>query len=172
MLNIFLQLRTGAAAVSSEETRRNHNLNSSNGCSYGQLATGSTTFESQGYRSQHWNISEPRNGCGSSSSSNSAKYGTYTHENELDCTSNGKKILNESIELNGYCEMKAMNGSIKTRNAINPMVTKNCKSAKSCTKVVGDQSCLEKERKGLIADESSRFSGVFLFYNSSTLWFS
>ncbi|KAL9437928.1 hypothetical protein AB3S75_023740 [Citrus x aurantiifolia] len=133
--------RTGASAVSSEESLRNLNLNSSDGCAYGQGATGSTTYDSNGYRSRHWNISEPRNSCESSSSSNSAKYGTYTRENELD---NGKKFLNESIELNGYCEMKAMN----------PMGTKNCKSAKSCTKVVGDQLCLEKERKGPIADES------------------
>lgn len=161
MLSIFLQSRTGASAVSSEESQRNHNLNSSDGCAYGQGTTGSTTYDSNGYRSRHWNISEPRNSCESSSSSNSAKYGTYTRENELDFTSNGKKFLNESIELNGNYGMKAMN----------PMGTKICKSVKSCTKVVGDQSCLEKERKGPIADESSRFSGIFPFYISSTIWF-
>lgn len=62
--------------VSSEETQRNRTLNSSNGYFYGQGSHGSTEHESHGYRSQQGSISEPRISCGSSSSSNSAKYGT------------------------------------------------------------------------------------------------
>ncbi|KAI9184902.1 hypothetical protein LWI28_002313 [Acer negundo] len=101
-----------------------------------------------------------RSSSGSSSSSYSAKYGTNAHDNDkmLKC-----KFYDEIVECNCNPERAAVNGSINAKIVPNPPGTRFSKSPKSCMridreqpclKVVGEQSCPEKEMKGPIADIS------------------
>lgn len=132
--------------------------------------------ENHYYQSQHGNITEPRSSSGFLVAPYSAKCGTNAHENETDIVPNGN---DEMVEC--YSDMTAVNGSLKVKNALNPRGTKICKSAKSSMKVVGEQPCItvvgeqlcsEKERKGLIEDESSRSSGLLLLSIPCRFWFS
>ncbi|TXG66641.1 hypothetical protein EZV62_007916 [Acer yangbiense] len=106
------------------------------------------------------NFISSRSSSGSSSSSYSAKYGTNAHENDklLKC-----KFDDEIVECNCHPERAAVNGSINAKIAPNPPGTRFSKSSKSCMridreqpclKVVGEQSCPDKEMQGPIADIS------------------
>ncbi|KAJ0045945.1 hypothetical protein Pint_04924 [Pistacia integerrima] len=148
--------RTSDFVVSAEETRKRHNVNGSNVHTHGPAR--STGHENHYYQSQNGNISEPRSSSGFPVAPYSAKYGTNAHENKTDIVPEGN---DEMVDC--YSDMTALNGILKVKNALNPGGTKICKSAKSSTKLVGEQPCMtvvgeqlcsEKERKGLIEDES------------------
>ncbi|KAL5803266.1 hypothetical protein ACOSQ4_031571 [Xanthoceras sorbifolium] len=140
--------RSSDSVVSAEETLRQHNFISSN-----YVTARSTVNESQHVQNQHGNMFERRSSVGSGSSLYTAKYETTAHENDKlhDC-----KFDDEIVDCNYHSERTAVNGSIKAKIESNPLETRFFKSPKSCMKVVGEQSCPQKEMKGPIAEFARR----------------
>ncbi|XP_044501075.1 ubiquitin carboxyl-terminal hydrolase 15 [Mangifera indica] len=138
--------RTSDVLVSAEESWKRHSVNGSNVHTQGPAR--STIHENHYYQSQLGNVSESRGSSGFPVAPYSAKYGTNDHKNETDIVPGG----NDKV-VDCYSDMTAVNGNINVKKALNPRGTKSCKLAKSSTKLVGEQLCSEKERKGLTEDE-------------------
>lgn len=142
------------------ETPIKHNVTMSDVHSYGQATSRCTAYENDKYQSQYANKLESRSHYGLSCSPYSLKNRTNVHETEMDIQNGGGLLKAESTPYNETVEFlssesTAMKGSVKAKRPPYSLGTKIPKLPKSAMKETGEQNCLEREKKGRVAEETS-----------------